>query len=112
MIHEDKAVLKRDAQKIVKILLAQCSNVSVNVVPMDSEVGGGTLPDVVIPSYGISVKPHLISIQNFETRLRGLKVPIIGRIEKDLFLVDMRTLQKDDRHLLISGIQTALRDGE
>lgn len=112
MIHEDKAVLKREAHRITKMLMTQCSDVSVDVVPMDSEVGGGTLPDVVIPSYGISVKPHLISIENFETRLRGLKVPIIGRIEKDLLLLDMRTIQKDERYLLLSGIQTALRDGE
>jgi L-seryl-tRNA(Ser) seleniumtransferase len=79
---------------------------------MDSEVGGGTLPDVVITSYGISLKPLLISIENFEARLRMLSVPIIGRIEKDLFLLDMRTLLKDDRDLLISGIKTALGDGE
>jgi L-seryl-tRNA(Ser) seleniumtransferase len=112
MIHEDKAVLKKEAQKIVRALRSQCSDVSVNVVPMDSEVGGGTLPDVVIPSYGISLKPLLISIENFETRLRMLTVPIIGRIEKDLFLLDVRTLLKDDRDILISGIKTALGDGE
>jgi L-seryl-tRNA(Ser) seleniumtransferase len=79
---------------------------------MDSEVGGGTLPDVVIPSYGVGLKPLSISLEKFEARLRGLKVPIIGRIEKDLFLLDMRTLLHDDRHLLISGIKTVLGDGE
>jgi L-seryl-tRNA(Ser) seleniumtransferase len=79
---------------------------------MHSEVGGGTLPDVVIPSYGIGLKPFSISLEKFEARLRGLEVPIIGRIEKDLFLLDMRTLLKDDRGLLVSGLKTVLGDGE
>jgi L-seryl-tRNA(Ser) seleniumtransferase len=112
MINRDKAALRREAQKIVKALRERCIDVSVNIVQMGSEVGGGTLPDVVIPSYGVSVKPHSLSLEKFEARLRGLNTPIIGRIEKDLFLLDMRTLLKDDRDLLISGIETALRNGE
>jgi L-seryl-tRNA(Ser) seleniumtransferase len=112
MIHSSDVVLKKEAQKIAKILRSRCKNVSVTVVPLESEVGGGTLPDVVIPSYGIGLKPHLMSLEKFETKLRGLTVPIIGRIEKDMYLLDMRTLLKDDRDPLISGIETVLGDGE
>lgn len=112
MIHENKAVLKKEAQKIARILRTRCSNISVTVVQLGSEVGGGTLPDVVIPSYGVGLKPHLISLEKFEARLRSLKIPIIGRIEKNMFLLDMRTLLKDDRDPLVSGIETALGDGE
>jgi L-seryl-tRNA(Ser) seleniumtransferase len=112
MIHSSDAVLKKEAQKIAKNLRSRCNNISVTVVPLESEVGGGTLPDVVIPSYGIGLKPHLMSLEKFETKLRSLAVPIIGRIEKDMYLLDMRTLLKDDRAPLISGIETVLRDGE
>jgi L-seryl-tRNA(Ser) seleniumtransferase len=112
MIHSSDVVLKKEAQKIAKILRSRCKNVSVTVVPLESEVGGGTLPDVVIPSYGIGLKPHLISLEKFEKKLRGLTVPIIGRIEKDMYLLDMRTLLKDDRDPLISGIETVFGDGE
>jgi L-seryl-tRNA(Ser) seleniumtransferase len=112
MIHENKVSLKKEAQKIARALRTRCSTISVTVVPLGSEVGGGTLPDVVMPSYGVSLKPHLMSLEKFETRLRYLKVPIIGRIEKNMFLIDMRTLLKDDRDLLISGIETVLGDGE
>lgn len=112
MIHSSDVVLKKEAQKIAKILRSRCKNVSVTVVPLESEVGGGTLPDVVIPSYGIGLKPHLMSLEKFETKLRGLTVPIIGRIEKDMYLLDMRTLLKDDRDPLILGIETVLGDGE
>jgi len=112
MIYEDKHTLKRRAQRITNILKKGCKNLSVSAVELYSEVGGGTLPDVSIPSFGVALKLHTISIDMLEERLRNMEVPIIGRIEKDTFLLDMRTLLKDDESILISEIETALQDGK
>jgi L-seryl-tRNA(Ser) seleniumtransferase len=112
MIHTSDVALKKDAQRIARILRSRCANITVSVIPLYSEVGGGTLPDVVIPSYGVGLRPHLISVEKFERRLRSLSIPIIGRIEKDMYLLDMRTLHKSDREPLISGIETAIGDAE
>jgi L-seryl-tRNA(Ser) seleniumtransferase len=112
MIYEDKHTLKRRAQRITNILKKGCKNLSVSTVELYSEVGGGTLPDVSIPSFGVALKPHAITIDMLEERLRNIEVPIIGRIEKDMFLLDMRTILKDDESILISGIETALQDGK
>lgn len=112
MIYINDTVLKKEAQSLAKILRSRCSNITVTVMPIESEVGGGTLPDVVLPSYGIGLKPHQMSLVQFEAKLRSLTVPIIGRIEKNMYLLDMRTMLKDDRDPLISGIETVLRDGE
>jgi L-seryl-tRNA(Ser) seleniumtransferase len=112
MIYEDKHTLKRRAQRITNILKKGCKNLSVSAVELYSEVGGGTLPDVSIPSFGVALKLHTISIDMLEERLRNMEVPIIGRIEKDTFLLDMRTILKDDESILISEIETALQDGK
>jgi len=112
MIYEDKHTLKRRAQRITNILKKGCKNLSVSTVELYSEVGGGTLPDVSIPSFGVALKPHAISIDMLEERLRNMEVPIIGRIEKETILLDMRTILKDDELILISGIETALQDGK
>lgn len=112
MIYANGTGLKKEAQKLEKILRSRCKDVSITVTEVESEVGGGTLPDVVIPSYGIGLKPHKISLEHFEKKLRDLTIPIIGRIEKNMFLLDMRTILKDDKDLLILGIEKALRDGE
>ena len=112
MIYEEKGILKRRAQRIAKIVKKRCPVLSVSIVELSSEVGGGTLPDVLLPSFGIALKLHTISVESFEERLRNLTVPIIGRIERNILLLDMRTILKDDEPFLISGIETALQDGK
>ncbi len=110
MLHEKKEVLQRKAARLAGTLQRKCSGCSIAAVGLRSEVGGGTLPDVSLPSYGISLRPDAMSTALLEERLRRLEVPIIGRIEKDAILLDVRTILKDDEALLVSGIATALQD--
>jgi L-seryl-tRNA(Ser) seleniumtransferase len=108
MMHEDRIVLKKRAQQVVKKLKNLSQSLSVATVELSSEVGGGSLPDVLIPSFGIALQPLKISVETFEEKLRNLEVAIIGRIEKGKLLVDMRTILKEDEPLLVKGIETAL----
>ncbi len=112
MIHDSEDVLRKRATRLTKTLKARCSGCSIEVTPMFSEVGGGTLPDVSLPSWGLALKPESVSTHRLEERLRCLAIPIIGRIEKDILLLDMRTLLKDDEIPFVTGIETALKDGE
>ena len=75
-------------------------------------MGGGSLPDVVIPSYGISIKPHDMSVDALEECLRNLEVPVIGRIEKETLILDMSTILKEEEPLLLSGLETASKDAK
>jgi L-seryl-tRNA(Ser) seleniumtransferase len=112
MIHETPNVLKGRAQRLLRQLKLRCSDLIVSVVEINSEVGGGSLPDIVIPSYGIAIKPRTMSVEVFEERLRSLEVPVIGRIEKEMLLLDMRTVLKEEEPLLLSGLETAARDAK
>ncbi len=112
MIHENTNVLKGRARRLLRQLKARCGNMDVSVVEMKSEVGGGSLPDVVIPSYGISIKPRTVSVEVLEERLRNLEVPIIGRIEKEMLLLDMRTVLKEEEPFLLSGLESAANDAK
>ena len=107
MIFEDKDRLRRRAWALLRKIKHLKGLSSVAVIPMSSEVGGGSLPDVSIPSFGLALEPEM-GIERFEKRLRSLKIPIIGRIEKDRLLLDMRTLQREDEKDLIAGIKEAL----
>ncbi len=112
MIYEDKAALKRRAQQLARRLMKLSGKVSATVIDLFSEVGGGSLPDTSIPSAGIALQPFKMHIEAFEEGLRQLEVPIIGRIERDRLLLDMRTVLKEDEPLLVRGIETVLRDGK
>ena len=63
---------------------------------VQSRIGGGSLPLLELPSHAVTVSFHDGSAQRIETFLRGHVPPIIGRIENDRFIMDVRTLQDDD----------------
>ena len=68
-----------------------------------STIGGGTFPDTFIDSVGISIgKTHKIS--KLENYFLNLSNPIIGRIENDEFLLDLRTIFEEYDNYLISNI--------
>ncbi|MGD0229000.1 MAG: L-seryl-tRNA(Sec) selenium transferase [Syntrophorhabdales bacterium] len=111
MLTQDQGLLKRRAGRAARMVRKASPDVLVEVVPLESEVGGGSLPDVSLPSFGISLQPSLISVEEFEHRMRLLDIPVIGRIEKGRFLVDMRTVQEEDEAYLSFAILTALQHG-
>ncbi len=61
-----------------------------------SEVGGGALPTVQMPTTLVSIQPQNITVDQLEARLRRFRPPIIGRIQKEAFLLDPRTLLAED----------------
>jgi L-seryl-tRNA(Ser) seleniumtransferase len=63
---------------------------------MKSRIGGGSLPQLELPSHGVAVTFHEGSPQRAESFMRRHVPPIIGRIEKERFIMDVRTLQDDD----------------
>ncbi|CAG0978325.1 L-seryl-tRNA(Ser) seleniumtransferase [Geobacteraceae bacterium] len=70
-----------------------------------SQVGGGAYPLLELATTLMAVEADGISSQEIEIRLRGMEVPVTGRIHKGRFLLDVRTLLDDD----IPFIAAALR---
>ena len=68
--------------------------------------GGGSLPLLDLPSKCIAVKIEGISTNSLESKMRENIPPIIGRIEDDYFLMDLRTVQEDD----LTAIKNALNN--
>jgi len=61
-----------------------------------SQVGGGSLPGKNLRTVVVAVNSEAMSTHKIEALLRCGKPPIIGRIESDLFLLDVRTLQPSE----------------
>jgi L-seryl-tRNA(Ser) seleniumtransferase len=91
--------LKKRGQRILRRLKkkigAQCK---INLVPTISRVGGGALPEFGLESWAVDLAPTEMKLNFFESSLRKLSIPIIGRIENDRFLLDVRTIQ--DREIV------------
>ena len=57
-----------------------------------SQVGGGSLPAQDLPTFVVAVRSDDLSPDQIEEFLRRNDPPIIGRIESDHFIMDLRTL--------------------
>ena len=91
----------RDLQERAKSLLRLLkknlvSGMNITIIPTTSQVGGGALPLSYMNSYALSFSSGRESISELENKFRSFSPPIIGRIEKERFLLDVRTLQKED----------------
>jgi len=97
MLTADPAELKKKAQKIQKRLRSKkISGCSLKIVSTFSRVGGGAFPEYNIPSWAIQFTPYSMKLSHLEKKLRNLDTPVIGRIENDRYLLDVRTIQDSD----------------
>ncbi len=86
--------LKKRARKLLRRFSRHLKDsCRVRLVPTSSKVGGGAFPGFDIPSWAIDLCPNNMNAAFFERCLRELDVPVIGRIENESFLIDLRTIQ-------------------
>jgi len=80
------------------------SDVTVKAIPGFSQVGGGSLPEVGLPTTLVSVSIPGITPQNLDLRLRTGTTPIVGRISQGEFLIDVRTVSDDECPDVVSAL--------
>lgn len=74
----------------------------VAVTDCASQIGSGALPLSTVPSAGLSIVPKDGSgtaLTALASSLRALPLPVIGRIEKGAFVLDLRCLEDEDGFL-------------
>jgi len=64
----------------------------IEVRPAFSQVGGGSLPAQNLPTFVVAVESGDFTPNQIEEFLRRNDPPIIGRIESDRFIMDLRTV--------------------
>ena len=73
-----------------------------------SQVGGGALPLAELPTWLVAVRSTGCSARELEAGLRARPVPVIGRIARDTFLLDLRTIADDDWDHVIAGLSAVI----
>jgi L-seryl-tRNA(Ser) seleniumtransferase len=99
------AELKKKGQQVVRRLRRQLpTSIVVELVPGVSQVGGGALPLAELPTWLVAVRSDECSAGEFEAGLRRQPVPVIGRITRGDFLLDLRTVGDDDWPAVVDGL--------
>ena len=78
------------------------------VVPTESQVGGGSVPMQAIPSWAVAVMPGELTLEQLEERLRRRELPVIGRITREQYILDMRTIRREEFEAIVQAVSEAL----
>jgi L-seryl-tRNA(Ser) seleniumtransferase len=65
----------------------------VELADLESRPGGGSFPELKLPTQCITIRPENMSVAHLEKSLRQASPAIIGRIEGDRYIIDPRTIQ-------------------
>lgn len=104
MLSTAEEELKKKAKKVAKYL-KNVKGLSVSIVRELSVCGGGSLPELKLPTYCVAIKHQKISLQELYEWLLKQEPPVVGRLKDDLLLLDMRTVLEEDIKPLISVLK-------
>lgn len=96
-------------RRLRKKLTAECH---LSFMETESRVGGGALPEQGLPTCAIALQPLNMTINSLEESLRNLELPVIGRIENDRYLLDLRTVDDADIPALAQCLLQVFRPAE
>ena len=103
--------IKGRAKRIARRLKTEMKNARITVIPDSSRAGGGSLPEVDLPTYAVSLKTDAVSVNELEERLRKGSPPVIARIKGDSFIIDARTVRDSDIPALVDRIKAVASEG-
>ena len=69
---------------------------TLELVPVEDQIGGGSAPMVRLPGWAVSVKDGMKSADRTERKLRKAEVPVVARINEDRLLLCVRTIAEDE----------------
>jgi L-seryl-tRNA(Ser) seleniumtransferase len=70
----------------------------------DSVIGGGSAPEVKLPTVLIAIEDTELSAADIERSLRTAALPIISRAERGRVLLDLRTVAEDEEPFIVKAL--------
>jgi len=81
---------------------------NIKLMSFSSMAGGGSLPLLNLPSKCLGIRIKGVSPNSIEKLMRKNFPPIIGRIEEELYIMDLRTIQDDELSIIAEAFKNLL----
>ena len=92
-----KDEIRERAESFIELLEPHCVKIlGLEIEDGFSQVGGGSLPMWNIPTYLVGFHPANIKPDTVSDYFRKQNPPVVGRIQKDTFYLDLRTVSQED----------------
>src|SRR5699024_9775712 len=97
--------IKRKAEKFIENVQTKSTYINCTLCKGESKVGGGTMPDVVLPTYVVEVTHETMTSSELAKSLRKGKTPIIVRVRNEAVQLDLRTVTEEELIEVIAVFQ-------
>ena len=82
----------------------------INFSDMNSRPGGGSFPELDLPTRCVTIQPVNLTVSKLETAMRLSTPAIIGRIEDNRYILDPRTIQEGQDAIIASTLARILKE--
>jgi L-seryl-tRNA(Ser) seleniumtransferase len=98
MMTVDSKALRSRAGRLARRIRREAPppSLSLAIRPDRSQVGGGALPLLTLPTWAVGVRVHGVTALRLENALRRATPPVIARIAREEVLLDVRAVEDDE----------------
>ena len=109
MLCEPPEQTKARAQRLLDSLSPPARDgLSCQIEASKAQAGSGALPLVELPSWALSLASEFCTVEHLAQQLRRSTVPIVGRVQRERLLLDMRTVSEGDVETVATAIEAVL----
>ena len=109
MLSEAPGTVRARARRVLRALGAERAvKTGAEVIACTGEVGGGAMPLARVPSFALALRSPSGRVEDLARALRLAPDPILGRIEANRLLLDMRTVTSRETPRLIATLARIL----
>ncbi len=97
------------ARQLLALLKAADDLADLRLADGKSQVGGGSMPTVLLDTTLIAIRPKALSVGAMQAALRSCTVPIIVRVFNDCLYLDIRTVETADFQYVADQVINVLK---
>jgi L-seryl-tRNA(Ser) seleniumtransferase len=95
--------IKQQAEDFISEMAAKTQNYEVELLESTSQIGGGTMPGVELPTYMAAVSHKQFSAQELAAKLRSCRPAVIARIQDEQVCLDFRTIDQEEMPIVVKS---------
>lgn len=103
MISASSLEMHDRAEHLMAELKSANPDLTLEIVEVEDQIGGGSAPMVRLPGYAVAVADGKRSAKSIERQLRKASIPVVARIQNDQLLLCVRTIFEDE-YITIASI--------
>ncbi|MDX8360160.1 L-seryl-tRNA(Sec) selenium transferase [Cytobacillus sp. IB215316] len=98
---ETTEAIKQRSEHFIESVNTKTNDYKFALLKDESEIGGGTMPGVTLPTYVVTVEHHSKSSQQLSQQLRRSTPSIVTRINKGKVVLDFRTVTVEEANVIV-----------